>query len=74
MTNYIPLKNLQTHDEPHVRMRQVVEYFNVERRVVLKWVENGLLPALKLDGGEWRFKVADLIALERTLTDRARSA
>jgi excisionase family DNA binding protein len=69
---YAKIVNLSTHDETRVCMPQVCEYFGVGRRTVLKWVANNLLPAIKIDDvGEYRFKVADLVALERALTERA---
>lgn len=67
--------DLETHDEIHVRMSQVIAYFAVGRRVVMKWIDNGLLPAKKVDdGGEWRFKVADLRTLDKQLEARGREA
>ncbi len=69
------IAELSSHDEVYVRMRQVTDYFNVDRRTVLKWVDNGILPGLKVeDGGAWRFKVTDLIELTRKLASKPPAA
>lgn len=56
-----PIVDLDTHDEPVVRLTQVCRYLGVDRRTALKWIAGGLLPAFKLPGGDdaqWRIELA----------------
>lgn len=54
------ITDIATHPDGCVTMRQVTEYYNVDRRTVLKWAENGDLPGHKLPDGEWRFRIDDV--------------
>lgn len=61
MSRAKPILNLETHDEPVVRIAQVSRYLGVDKRTVLKWVRADLLVAYPLPGrGEWRINLAEL--------------
>lgn len=72
-THLIRIASLDTHPEAYVRFAQVEQYFGVGRKIVMKWIEHGLLKGMRTGGesGEWRFKVDHLRDLERMLSDRA---
>jgi excisionase family DNA binding protein len=56
-----PIVNLETHDEPLIRLTQVCRYLGVNKRTALKWIANGLLRAYPLPGrGDWRLELAEL--------------
>lgn len=57
-----PLVDLDTHDQPFVTVHQVCGFLQVEKRQVLKWIDCGLLAALRLPGGkgEWRIALSTL--------------
>lgn len=54
-------------------MHQVATYLNVNRKLVVKWIESGTLPAIKLPGakGEWRFSRKELHAFIQSRRYRA---
>lgn len=52
-----PIVNIETHDEPVVRLTQVAAYLGVDPRTVRKWVQAGLLRAFQLPGGDWRVEI-----------------
>ena len=62
----LPIRDLATHPEPNVRVRQVTAYFGVEERTVAKWIDSGYLEAVRLPGKVgWRIKTASLQRFER---------
>ena len=42
---------------------QVANRLNVHRDTVLVWAREGTLPALRLRGGHFRFRVVDVMAM-----------
>jgi excisionase family DNA binding protein len=46
-----PIRDLASHDEVHVSVRQVAEYFDVTDKTVWKWIDAGLLEAFAFSGG-----------------------
>lgn len=63
---FLPIRDLSTHPEPNVRVRQVTAYYGVEERTVAKWVEANLIEAIRLPGkAGWRIRTASLVAFEQ---------
>lgn len=65
-----PIVDLETHDQPTVRMRQVTAYFDVDERTVAKWIETGLIEGvIKMPGKSgWRIPTAALRAFVKRHT------
>lgn len=60
MTRLVPIRDLTTHPQPHVRVSQIARYLQVDKRTVTKWIEAGLMQALRLPTGHWRIATADV--------------
>jgi excisionase family DNA binding protein len=60
------IESLDTYAEPHVSLRQLARYWQVDRRTVRKWIESGLLPAKKLGPTIWRIRIEDARAFDST--------
>lgn len=56
------ITDLATHDQAHLRVSQVARYLQVDRRTVSKWVEAGILGALRTPEGSFRISTVDLRA------------
>ena len=41
--------------EKMMDLKQAREYLNISRATLYRWVEEGMIPAIKM-GGVWRFK------------------
>jgi excisionase family DNA binding protein len=65
------IDSLDTYPEPHVSLRQLARYWQVDRRTVRKWIDNGQLPAIRLAPTVWRIKIEDARAFERSALMRA---
>lgn len=65
------IDSLDTYAEPHVSLRQLALYWQVDRRTLRKWIENGDLPATRLSTKVWRIRTHDAKVFESTARLRA---
>lgn len=46
--------------DEYMKVREVAEWLNVSRKTVRKWIDAGVLPAIRLPGGDFRIRRADV--------------
>lgn len=51
-----------THSEVRIPMGKACEILGVHPNTLRRWVSNGVIPAIRTEGGERRFLVSDLTA------------
>jgi excisionase family DNA binding protein len=49
-----------THSEVRIPTGKACEILGVHPNTLRRWVKSGIIPAIRTDGGERRFLVADL--------------
>lgn len=54
------IEDLGTHGDAHISPRQLADYLNIDRRLVMKFIEGGILTAYKFDTA-WRINTKDAV-------------
>jgi excisionase family DNA binding protein len=54
-----------TQLSPYLTASQVAERFLVSEETAREWARSGKVPAMKLPGGQYRFRREDIDAMER---------
>lgn len=57
--------SLATVTRRHVTPRELAAYWGIDRRVIYKWIDAGLLPAVRFPGRIVRVRTAEAIAFEQ---------
>lgn len=52
------IADLATHEEAYVTPQALAEYLTVSRKMVMKWIEAGVLPAYRF-GRHWRVRTCE---------------
>jgi hypothetical protein len=61
-----PIIDLETETRPFLTLTRLATYFAVGRRFLVDCADAGILKVYTLNGTEWRVKLADARAFERS--------
>lgn len=57
-------KPAATDEKPRLKVYEVAARYGVDRETVYRWIQQGLMPCLRMPGGDYRFREADLVEFD----------